>query len=62
VQFTPHHKEKNHMAEKNVTDRSAEYARLVKAAEVGAEAPETTSEKPGLHLSGGEENNGAVKG
>jgi hypothetical protein len=46
------------MEQKN--DRSAEYARVVRDAEVGAEAPEVTSEK--TELSGGEQNNVAVRG
>jgi hypothetical protein len=48
-----------HMEQKN--DRSAEYARVVRDAEVGETAPETTPEKPG-NLSGGEQNNGATRG
>jgi hypothetical protein len=53
-------KEEHNMSEK-VNDRSSEYAKLVRDAEVGADAPETTPEKPG-NLSGGEQNNRPVRG
>jgi hypothetical protein len=50
------------MEKQQTNDRSPEFARLVRDAEVGETTPEVTSEKPGLSLSGGEENNGAVNG
>jgi hypothetical protein len=44
------------------SDISPEFARLQRDAVVGETAPERVSEKPGLALSGGEENNSPVRG
>jgi hypothetical protein len=49
----------NDQKKKNST--SPQYAADKRAAEVGETAPERTTEKPGLHKSGGELNNGPTR-
>ena len=49
------------MATQIPSDASPEMRELLKAAEVGADAPERTSAEPGPHLSGGEQNSGPVR-